>query len=420
MGEIMSNHEFENYLALVSRLMRLTTSQKSMIRDELRDHLENRVSELVESGFESHDAMRRALEEFGDAAMLANKFQSVFQLNQRRWMMRFATFSIAGTFVVAVLIMAMWPSDAKFGSPNTSVAQEDPLRDSDNEVDQDPFATASANPADPFVVATVSKASASAKEPIERSIAVMTNEQVEKLLRQPISVNYDEVPFNDVMEAFLKDWNLNTILDQSASDDSLTEDELISFRIRNVRLGTALRLMLKEKNATYVIDDGILRIISFDVAADPEYFRRKMFDCRSLLAKIAKTDAAKSSRWGGGFGGASGGGFGGASGGGGGVQGGGSGKGGGVFCVTCTLAQEKASESCTAETVAQQQAANNAIRANEILNNLIRTTVSPESWDDTNGDGTMVIVGGFLVVVQDQQTLEQIEEFVIELDTKMQ
>ena len=64
----MSNEEFENYLALVSRLLRLNRSQREMIRNEMRDHLETRVEEMVDSGVDRKDAIRSALEEFGDAA----------------------------------------------------------------------------------------------------------------------------------------------------------------------------------------------------------------------------------------------------------------------------------------------------------------------------------------------------------------
>ncbi len=112
----MSNEEFENYLALVSRLLRLNRSQRELIGSELRDHLQTRVDELVESGVDQREAVRNALEEFGDAAGLARQFQMISNQYQRRWMMRFATFSILGTFVVAVFLMAMWPQQARFGA----------------------------------------------------------------------------------------------------------------------------------------------------------------------------------------------------------------------------------------------------------------------------------------------------------------
>ena len=74
----MSNEEFENYLALVSKLLRLDRRQRDMIGNEMRDHMETRVEEMVESGVDRTEAVRCALEEFGDAAGLANQFQCIF------------------------------------------------------------------------------------------------------------------------------------------------------------------------------------------------------------------------------------------------------------------------------------------------------------------------------------------------------
>ena len=36
--------------------------------------------------------------------------------------MRFTTFAIAGVFLAALFTMAMWPDDARFGAPESSVA----------------------------------------------------------------------------------------------------------------------------------------------------------------------------------------------------------------------------------------------------------------------------------------------------------
>ena len=113
----MTNREFENYLTLVSRLLRLKRGQTEQIAGELRDHLELRVAELTESGVDVDEATRMALEEFGDAASLAGQFQFISETYRRRWMMRFATLSVAGLFLTAVLVMAMWPSGTRFGAP---------------------------------------------------------------------------------------------------------------------------------------------------------------------------------------------------------------------------------------------------------------------------------------------------------------
>ena len=251
---------------------------------------------------------------------------------------------------------------------------------------------------------------------------ICTTEEIEQKLKRPAAMEYDEMAFVEVMDE-LRDHNgINVILDQSARDDSLTEDELITFKIRDTSLATALRLMLSQYNATYVIDDGVLRVISMDVASDPDYFRRKIFDCRELLAKIARAD----SRVGqpilmhsglmhrGGGGGRSGGGFGG-------------GGGGGVFSIAPQAGgQANASAGSTANTAQQATTTSTSplqnfpkVTSEQLLTELIRISIDPDGWEDTNGDGTIMVLGGLLVVAQTQTVLEEIEQLLEDLNRNM-
>ncbi len=391
----MPNHEFENYLALVSRLLRLTRSQKDSIRDELYDHLETRISELVESGVDANTATRRALEEFGDAAVLAQRFQTVFQINQRRWMMRFATFSIAATFLAAVLIMAMWPQPARFGAPSASVAQD--------------------TAADEIAVAS---AETESKPDHKRRSVIWSNEDIDRKMQEPVELDYMESPFVEVMDEIRDEFGFNVRLDQTARDDSLDEETLITFNIQNARLSTALRLMLEERNATYMIQDGILRIISLDNSEDLHFFRRKMFDCRQLLENIDKHDGTVGQPMEG-FGG------------GGGKAGGG--QAGGVFNVVSEARQEETNpESGPSQPATQTESAQTdlvsalmfgsvgpVVTPQQILDRLVRTSVSPDSWDDVDGEATLVIVGGIMIVTSSQRTLDEIEILLEELNRRL-
>jgi hypothetical protein len=67
----MPEQEFEIYLTLLSRLLRLSPSQKAAISDELRDHLEQRLGDLLQTGVSREEAIRIAMEEFGDVTGLA-------------------------------------------------------------------------------------------------------------------------------------------------------------------------------------------------------------------------------------------------------------------------------------------------------------------------------------------------------------
>ena len=258
----MTNQEFENYLALVSRLLRLGKQQSEAIGCEMRDHLESRVAELIESGVAPEQATRMALEEFGDAASLAQRFQLVSQIYRRRWMMRFTTISLAAMFLLAVLVMAMWPDNARFGAPSQSIAQD--------------------NSPEPVPTET------SPETDLELSTTTQLNQEITRKLTQHADLQFDEAPFAEVENWLETEYQFNIVLDQSAQDDSLNEDEPINCDFTNIPLKNALRLMLDTKDATYLVRDGVILIISKDVAYVKSHMSRRMFDCRVLLQAVGK------------------------------------------------------------------------------------------------------------------------------------
>jgi hypothetical protein len=111
----------------------------------------------------------------------------------------------------------------------------------------------------------------------EVSALSLTNRNLEQILDMPFDAEYDEHPFIDVMDDLQDNYQVDVILDQSAKDDSLTEDDPITFKANGIRLKNALHLMLKEKNATFIIGNETLQIISLDVASDPEYFLSEFY-----------------------------------------------------------------------------------------------------------------------------------------------
>lgn len=424
----MSNEEFENYLALVSRLLRLNRSQREMIRNEMRDHLETRVEEMVDSGVDRKDAIRSALEEFGDAAGLANQFQLISNLNQRRWMMRFATLSIIGAFVAAVFMMSMWPSDARFGAPANSIAQqEDPFGAGGgpvggNQKAENPFGSPDVKP------------EAKPTTPAKRQKKVDWNKKIRDALSSQWNPDYEEIAFTEVMDELQERYKINVLLDQSARDDALSEDTPVTFKVTGITLDKALALMLRPHNASYVVKNDVLHVISLDVANDPENFRREIIDCRSLLRLIAQnekyrvgtpisiypiSEAART----GGAGGGGGGGFG----------GGGRGHGGGVFNIITAQDEKELAEKAkvggdkvrkgqSTATTKSFIAGNYVVKyqtAEPMLLDLIRTMVDPEGWDDTNGDGTAQIVGGCLVISQTEEVIVEIQSLIQDLERRL-
>jgi len=76
----------------------------------------------------------------------------------------------------------------------------------------------------------------------------------------------------------LREIGLPVVLDQSARDDSLTEDDLIRFTTVNMPLYESLETVLAEHNATLAMLGSQLKIVSRDVAYSPEFFTVISYD----------------------------------------------------------------------------------------------------------------------------------------------
>src|SRR5580693_6748723 len=120
----MSEQEFELYLKLLSRCLNLTPGQREQIADELRDHLEERLEELAEAGVPREKAVVQALDEFGDAAILAGNFASVARLKRRRFFMRLSLGSVGALTAALLIAYAFWPENRAVRGPEHVVAQE--------------------------------------------------------------------------------------------------------------------------------------------------------------------------------------------------------------------------------------------------------------------------------------------------------
>jgi len=182
--------------------------------------------------------------------------------------MRFSTFAIAGVFLAVLFTMSMWPEDTRFGAPETSIAKQ---------VVDDPF----------------SNSDQPRKGPLLISMSSIRDSYAEDALESPNDLDYEETQFSVIKSELEQRSKLNFILDASAIDDSLTEEELVTVRIRAVSLAKGLHLMLKPFNATYTIDEGVVVIISKDNRADPEHLRLKMFDCKKLVEALGESGEGK-------------------------------------------------------------------------------------------------------------------------------
>ena len=123
----MSEQEFELYLKLLSRCLNLTPGQREQIADELRDHLEQRLEELAQAGVPREKAVVQALDEFGDAAVLAGNFATVARLKRRRFLMRLSLGSVGALTAALLIAFAFWPENRAVRGHERIVAQEKPI-----------------------------------------------------------------------------------------------------------------------------------------------------------------------------------------------------------------------------------------------------------------------------------------------------
>lgn len=121
----MPEREFELYLGLLGKLLKLTPEQKSAISDELRDHLEERFEELVQASLSREDAIRQALDEFGDAAGLAVDFTKVSRKKIRRTIVKTTALTTAVTALLAFAFVYFGPGENGDEGPGGSSAIAD-------------------------------------------------------------------------------------------------------------------------------------------------------------------------------------------------------------------------------------------------------------------------------------------------------
>jgi hypothetical protein len=122
----MSEQEFDLYLKLLAKCLHLTSGQREQIADELRDHLESRLEELGRAGVPREKAVVQALDEFGDAAVLAAHFTTIARLKRRRFLMRLSLGSVGALTAALLIAFAFWPDNRALRGPEKIVAQEKP------------------------------------------------------------------------------------------------------------------------------------------------------------------------------------------------------------------------------------------------------------------------------------------------------
>ncbi|MDB4534263.1 permease prefix domain 1-containing protein [Vicingaceae bacterium] len=368
----MLDQEFDNYLTLLRSLLRLNGRQRDRIGHELRDHMESRLDELMEEGKSRQTAIQIALEEFGDATAVASTFATMAQLQRRKWIMRFTTISVIGMFVATLFVMSIWPEQGQIGPGGKTVAQDDDPVGVVAEVQDDSVAKSSTTPRRAKRVRRPSVPRLKSKQ--------QRNQEVEKILDEPFTADYQELPFSEAIADISKEKGIQIHMDGTSG---LTRDDDITFAMQDTRLRTILDLLLKQYDSTYAIVDGILVICSTD-----EYqslpMETRVFDCRKLMAVIEKHKAINQTPLD--------------------LLEGGGGIGLGANSV---------------DNIAKNDVNSQDKKVVEETNPLVKVIkqVSPIEWE--KNDSTIQSIGGMLIVNQRRHMLRKIEDLISELESSL-
>ncbi len=102
----MRDREFEAYLELLSRLLKLDRRQREEIRREIEAHVAEALEEELARGLTREQAIWKILEDFGDAAELAERFSGAAR--KRRYIMQ-GTLAAACVGIVALSVTLLRP-----------------------------------------------------------------------------------------------------------------------------------------------------------------------------------------------------------------------------------------------------------------------------------------------------------------------
>jgi uncharacterized membrane protein len=246
----MPEKEFELYLAMLARMLRLNESQRASVADELRDHLETRLSELQAAGHSRDEAIHLALEDMGDAAGLATRLSTVGAIRRRRMIVR-------GTLVSACVLFVGLLSAGLFTPQHAPLA---PV-----------FVPAQAPgiPApSPMPMGAGGGATAPAVVSVPRSPADDLRRKTETKLEEicPSAIEFQEVPSQEALGLIAEMIGLAILVDRRAIDENeFMPDQPVSLKLPegSVTFRTALDLLLKSSGSSssslaFVAKDGVL------------------------------------------------------------------------------------------------------------------------------------------------------------------
>lgn len=231
----MSEREFDLYLSLLAKFLKLRPGQRGEIADELRDHLEQRLEELSARGMTRDEAIRAALEEFGDAAELANHFTHISRIRRRRLIMRTTAGTIAALVVVLLLTNAFWPNMPAAPAPARVIAQQQVESGKEQKA-----------------VGLPSNAKLDLRAAVEHKLSGALEKGA-----------FDNTPLKDALKFLADAANVDILIDhRGLTNEGVADDAPVNLSITKTRvtIRTALELILEQHDLSYRIRDGLIQV----------------------------------------------------------------------------------------------------------------------------------------------------------------
>ncbi len=253
----MSDHDFDAYLSLLARFLRLSPRQREDIRRELRAHLEESIEEQTSRGVPRDLAIQRALEDFGDAAELAGRFSNIGR--RRRWIMK-------GTAAAACVGLAAFVFNGSTGRLVWDAPQTTPAE-----------TAAGAGAASRFQSNDTGQPAGDMRDSDARIRAA--------LARQVEEVAFEATPLGEVVAYLTELMGVNVHVQWARLEDFGAGNETpISLKLRGVTVERVWQLVLneiREVPVDYMIEDGVLLISTREGIL--RNLTTRVYDVRDLL-----------------------------------------------------------------------------------------------------------------------------------------
>jgi hypothetical protein len=235
------------------------------------------LAELIGQGRSHEDAVRLALEEFGDAAGLAAQFSYITQSRRRRLIMRCTVASVAALAAAVLVAMAMWPDQHGGPAINRAVAE---VSDKKPAASENPFGgPLAAKPEEAKKTDLTARAI-----PLDLSEADRSA-RVDSILRKAIEkVDFSETPLSDVLSYLQDKYRIQIYVKRRQLRDAGIDPTTtpVTLALGDVQLRTVFDFIFDEianGQLGYTVHDGVL-VISTKSDLQTEV---RVYNCRDLL-----------------------------------------------------------------------------------------------------------------------------------------